>query len=162
MEERREEIVTTTTGTTPVVPAATPVYTTPVAASTQQVQQVSDTVAGKRIALYRTWQLIFFLLGLLEALLIIRFLLRLFGANPRAGFAQFIYGITGPFMAPFNGLFGTPSFEGSVLETNAIIAMIVYALLAWLIYKIIEIIVMNSRGPAATTSTTVETTQYRR
>ena len=140
MEERREQIVTTTTTTTPPaasVPVA-PVAVAPPAAvtTTEQVETVAvDPLGG----LYRVRQIIYLVLGLVEGLLLIRFVLRLLGANPAAGFAQFIYGVTAPLMAPFFGLFGSPRFEGSVLEISTIVAMIVYALLAWLIWKIISL-----------------------
>ena len=74
--------------------------------------------------------------GLIEGLILIRFILKALGANPSAGFAQFIYGITAPLVAPFYGLFGNPSAQGSVLELHSIVALIVYALLAWLILKL--------------------------
>jgi len=53
---------------------------------------------------------IYLVFGILEGLLGIRFVLGLLGANPAAGFAQFIYGITDPLIAPFVGLFGQPRF----------------------------------------------------
>ena len=49
-------------------------------------------------------------------LLGIRFVLGFLARNPTAGFAQVIYRITGPFMAPLTGPFGQPRFEGSVIE----------------------------------------------
>jgi len=63
-------------------------------------------------------------------------LLKLLGANPQAGFAQFIYGITAVFLAPFAALFPSPSASGSVLELSSLVAMLVYALLAWTIIRI--------------------------
>ena len=53
-------------------------------------------------------RIIYTILGVLEILLGIRFALHLIGANPDSGFATFIYGITGVFVAPFTGLIGTP------------------------------------------------------
>jgi len=46
------------------------------------------------------------LVGLIETVLLIRFLLKALGANADAGFAQVVYGITGVLVAPFGGLFG--------------------------------------------------------
>jgi uncharacterized protein YggT (Ycf19 family) len=95
----------------------------------------AGAVVSRRVNLLKTQQIIYSVLGVMEGLITIRFLLRLFAANPGAGFAQFIYGLTGPLLAPFNGLFATPQFEGSVLETTSIVAMVVYALLAWLVMR---------------------------
>ena len=82
---------------------------------------------------------------MMVGLIAIRFVLRLFGASPTAGFAQFIYGVTALLVAPFAGLFGTPRFEGSVLEITSIVAIIVYALLAWLIVKVIVMFSADNR-----------------
>jgi hypothetical protein len=82
--------------------------------------------------------------------------LKALGANPSAGFAQFIYGITGPLVAPFFGLFGNPSSQGSVLELNSIVALIVYALLAWLLAKLVWILVGETRSAVKTRSSEID------
>ena len=102
----------------------------------------TETSSGDPYAVRRDLPLkvqngIYLLFGILEGLLGIRFVLGLLGANPAAGFAQFIYGITGPFIAPFVGLFGQPRFEGSVFEFNSLVAILVYALIAWVLVKIV-------------------------
>ena len=97
------------------------------------------------------------LFGILEGLLGIRFMLGLLGANPAAGFAQFIYGMTGPFIAPFVGLFGQPRFEGSVFEFNSLVAIVVYALIAWVLVKIVWLMLGDSRRGVRTTSSQIDT-----
>jgi hypothetical protein len=94
----------------------------------------------RRAALTRITQLIWFFAGVLEALLGIRFVLKLLAANPEAGFATFVYGITEVFLAPFAGLTATPSASGAVLEIPTLIAMLVYALVAWGIVRLIWIL----------------------
>ena len=64
-----------------------------------------------------------------------------------------MYGITAPLVAPFNALFANPSSGASVLELNSLIAMIVYGLLAWLIGKLIWILVGETRSAVKTRST---------
>jgi len=54
---------------------------------------------------------IYLIFGLIEGLILIRFVLKALGANASAGFAQFIYGVTAPLVAPFYGLFGNPAAE---------------------------------------------------
>jgi YggT family protein len=83
---------------------------------------------------------IWLLFGVLEALLGLRFVLRLVGANPESGFAAFVYGLTEPFLRPFYNVFGTPQVGGSALETTTLLAMIVYALLGWLLVRLIELL----------------------
>ncbi len=78
--------------------------------------------------------------GIIIGLLALRFLLRLLGANPNNGFADFIYTISAPFAAPFFGLFSyTAELGQSRFEFETLIAMLVYALVAWLIAKLATI-----------------------
>jgi hypothetical protein len=86
--------------------------------------------------LYRGTQIVWYILGLLEALLAFRFLLKLFGANPLAGFTSFIYGVTYPFAAPFLSVFRISSVEGSVFEWTTLLAMLVYWLIALAIIQL--------------------------
>jgi len=85
--------------------------------------------------LYRVTQVVWYILGLIEILLVLRFFLKLFGANPQAGFTQFIYVITQIFAGPFLLVFRVSSAEGSVFEWSTLLAMAVYFLVAWLIVK---------------------------
>lgn len=80
--------------------------------------------------LYRGTQIVWYIVGLLEALLVFRFLLKLFGANAGAGFTSFIYGVTQPFAGPFLSVFKITKVSGSVFEWTTILAMIVYWLIA--------------------------------
>jgi hypothetical protein len=68
-----------------------------------------------------------------------------------------IYGVTAPLVAPFYGLFGNPSAQGSVLEIHSIVALIVYALLAWLIVRLTWILVGETRSAVKTHSTAIDT-----
>ena len=88
-------------------------------------------------------QVIWYVTGVLEALIGIRVVLKLMAANPNAGFARFIYGITSIFLAPFVGLTPTPAFNGSTLELWALIGMLVYVLLALGIIKLIRILLLE-------------------
>jgi YggT family protein len=90
-------------------------------------------------------------------LLGIRFVLELLGANPAAGFAQFIYGITSPFLAPFAGLFGTARSGGSVFDVSILVAILVYALIAWVLVKIVWLVMGDSRRGVRTTSSQLDT-----
>jgi uncharacterized protein YggT (Ycf19 family) len=124
----------------------------------EQVEStVADPYSGRRESAFKWQQGIYLLFGVLEVVLAIRFVLRLFGANAQAGFAQLIYGVTAPLVAPFQGLFGTVQSEGSVLESATIVALIVYALVAWLIIKLASLAFGETRSATATTtrSTTI-------
>lgn len=86
--------------------------------------------------LYRGTQIVWYIVGLLEALLAFRFVLKLLGANPLAGFTSFIYGITYPFAAPFLSVFRITDVNGSVFEWTTLLAMLVYWLVAMAIVKL--------------------------
>ena len=86
--------------------------------------------------LYRGTQIVWYILGVLEALLAFRFVLKLLGANPSAGFSSFIYNVSSPFAAPFLNVFHVTKVEGSVLEWTTILAMFVYWLIAFGIIKL--------------------------
>jgi uncharacterized membrane protein len=82
---------------------------------------------------------IWLLLGIIEVILALRFILKLLGANPGSGFVHFLYAVSGLFVAPFVGIFSTPTTQGdivtSVFETATIVAAIVYALVVWGVVK---------------------------
>ena len=73
------------------------------------------------------------------------FFLLLFGANPDAPFAEWVYRSLDRVMAPFRGLFEPVQLNGqSVLDVSLLFAMIVYCILAlalralidWLTYRV--------------------------
>ncbi len=96
-----------------------------------------DYAAERRHTLNQVSALIGFFFGVLEGLIGIRVILKLIGANPGNPFASLVYNFTGLFLAPFNGLVPTPAADGLVLEISSIIAIIVYALLAWAIIRLV-------------------------
>lgn len=85
-------------------------------------------------------QLVYILLGVLEALLAMRIILSLLGANRANAFAQFVYSVSYPFVAPFFGLFGYEFQYGVArLEVETIVAMLVYAFVGWAIMSFIRV-----------------------
>lgn len=97
----------------------------------------------------RVAQLVYVVFGIVIALIIIRVVLKALAANPGAGFTSFLYSVTNPLVAPFQGIFATPqSGAGSVLELSSIVAIIVYALIAWALVRLIEI--LGRRTPTTT------------
>jgi uncharacterized membrane protein len=106
-------------------------------AATEQVTH--DVAAERRMNLFQLTRIIWTILGVLEIMLALRFVLKLIGANPNSGFAQFMYGITGLFMAPFTGLISSWSNGETILEVTVLIAMLVYALFFWVVVRVIPI-----------------------
>jgi uncharacterized membrane protein len=106
-------------------------------AATEQVTR--DVAAERRLGLFQVTRIIWTILGILEILLALRFVLKLIAANPNSGFAVFMYGITGVFIAPFTGLVTTWSSGETILEVTTLIAMAVYALFFWVVVRVIRI-----------------------
>lgn len=121
------EIQTTTYKRT--VPVST-VVTTPTTTRVVRTRSVENTLSA----------LIWFLLGFLEIFLGLRIIFLLLNANPSAGFTNFVYDLTQTFVEPFQGIFPAPSAGSSYLDTAAIVAMVVYAIFAWGIIEVIELI----------------------
>ena len=76
-------------------------------------------------------RVVMFVFGVIEVFIAIRFVLTLLGANAEAGFVKFIYAVSDVFMAPFNAIFNTQTVEGATFEWSALVAIAVYALIAW-------------------------------
>jgi YggT family protein len=104
-----------------------------------------------RESVYKVSQIIWLLFGGLEALIGIRVILLLIGANPVNGFTAFIYQVTQLFLWPFQSLIANPSFQNMTLEVTSIIAMIVYALLGWIIVRMIWVVFYRSPTSEVTT-----------
>lgn len=87
--------------------------------------------------------LVYFFFGALEILLAFRLILKLTGASLASAFVGLIYGLTGIFILPFEGIFRRAFTQGvettSVLEPSALVAILVYAVLAWGIVKLVRI-----------------------
>lgn len=85
--------------------------------------------------------------GIIIALCALRFLLILLGANPNNGFAHFIYTVSRPFVQPFYGLFNyEPTFTKAHFELASLMAIVVYAVITWLLIKLVMV---GSRRPVA-------------
>jgi len=88
--------------------------------------------------------LIYFLFGILEILLVFRLILKLTGASFSSSFVNLIYGLTAVFILPFEGIFHRGYTQGvettAVFEPSTLVAIIVYAVLAWGIVKLIQIL----------------------
>ena len=109
----------------------------------------------QRIFTFKATQLIWLLLGVLEALIALRIGLMLIGANPDSPIVALIYGFTNLFLFPFAGLISSPTAGNLVLEISSVFAMLIYALLAWGVERIVWLVFYRPTAPAvAVTETT--------
>lgn len=85
-------------------------------------------------------RIILYITGFILVLLAFRFVLPLLGANLNNAFANGIFQVTGPFVTPFSGLFRNVTVDRFVqFEPNTLVAMVVYALIAWGLVKLITV-----------------------
>lgn len=105
-----------------------------------ELNQVEVNATGSQTTEY----LIYFFFGALEILLTFRLVLKLAGASISSAFVGFIYGLTGPFILPFEGIFRRGFTQGlettSILEPSTLVAIIVYAILAFGIVKLVRVL----------------------
>lgn len=85
--------------------------------------------------------LLSFVIGVVEVLLSLRFLLRLLGANSQASFVGWIYETTQPLLQPFLFAFPTPSIKGGfVLEFTTLFALFAYAFIGYIFQELLDMI----------------------
>ena len=131
---------------------------TPTVATDRTEATTYDPYGGRRAMSTKLVRAIYLIFGLIEAVLLIRFVLKALGANAEAGFAQLIYGMTGPLVAPFVGLFGTPqAASGATLELHTLIALVIYALVAWLLARGAWLVFGEGRSASVARTDTVQT-----
>jgi len=110
-----------------------------------QTQVVENHDVARRGAVRRLAQLIWLFFGILVAGIGLRFALKQMAANPASPFADLVYRFTDLFLWPFTALTATPSAQGTVLEISALIAMFVYALLGWIIVRLVWLLFLPPR-----------------
>lgn len=98
---------------------------------------------------YHTLQhVVYYIAGAIEVLLLFRLAFKMTGANPASGFVAFIYAFSDFFMFPFRAIFGNATAPGAettaVFEPATLIALAVFAVLAWGIAKLIGIMAGRS------------------
>ena len=108
-------------------------------ANTIKIAPIQREATGSQTIEY----LVYFLFGALEILLTFRLVLRLLGAGVSSYFVDLVYGTSGIFILPFEGIFSRGVNQGletaSVLEPSTLVAIIVYAIVAWGIVKLVRI-----------------------
>lgn len=92
-------------------------------------------------------RVIWFLTGLLIVGLVFRFIMKATGANTGSSFVRFIYNSTAAFVAPFRGIFTDSASGNNVLEISTIVAIVVWALVAFFVTWLLGILLGGpSRG----------------
>jgi hypothetical protein len=115
--------------------------TRPVGYRRQEEVIIDDRgVPPSRIIASRVSQVVWTIIGFIEALIAIRVILKLIGANAANGFVNFIYGFSDFFVKPFLGIVSDPTSGKSILEVNSLIAMLVYLVLGWVVIRLVWLV----------------------
>jgi uncharacterized protein YggT (Ycf19 family) len=115
--------------TAPFVQHVVPVQAVQLDRTHPLVQPIATTSAVSLTS--RAIQVVYLVLGIVEALLLVRVALKLLAANASTTFSALVYGVSQPLVAPFQGVFPTPTAHSNVLELSSLVAIVVYALIAW-------------------------------
>ncbi len=93
-----------------------------------------DRGAERRAESFKSVQFTYILVGLIEALLLGRLVLRAVQADVEAGLAGIIFGVSALLVAPFVGLFTAQPQSGGI-EPYTVLALVVYAITGWLLTR---------------------------
>ncbi len=115
-----------------------------ITAENGNVKAVSDSSSNKQATGSQTFEyLVYYFFGALDIILAFRLVLKLAGASAGSFFVKSVYAISRFFIIPFEGIFKRGYTQGtettSVLEPSTLVAIIVYAVLAVGIVKLIRI-----------------------
>lgn len=101
------------------------------------IRRQSVTTATKVDAGVVARRIVYYLAGVIIVLLMLRIVLLILAANQGSGFVDFVYAVSGLFAMPFYGIFNyQPSYGQSVFEISSVVAIVVYALIAFGITKL--------------------------
>jgi len=81
---------------------------------------------------------IWYVIGLINLLLVLRIVFLIFGAQS-VGFAEILYGITGFLSGPFQGIFPAPVVGGAYFDTASLAGIIVYSIIGWVISRLVDL-----------------------
>lgn len=110
---------------------------------------IEESSENERIsAFFKIKAIIYYLLGVIEVLLMFRLVFKSLGASAKNGFVALIYYISQIFLLPFEGIFNTIITRDtlkSIFEPATIIAMIVYAILSIGLVRLIHLSIVKPK-----------------
>ena len=89
---------------------------------------------------FRAAAVVGFIVGAVDIIIAARFLGKLFGASTQSAFVNFIYQVSAPLVAPFQGIFGDGGSKTNSFETSDLVAIVAYAVIGWGLVMLIRII----------------------
>lgn len=134
MIEEKTEVTTVNTQSPQQVVKKTVIQAEPQAKG-DAPQRIFET----KKTIFRFNQVLWYILGLIEVLLVFRVILKVLGANA-TGFTSMIYSITTPLALPFSGILQTSVSGASVMEWSTLIAALVYLCLTWGLVYLLDLV----------------------
>jgi uncharacterized protein YggT (Ycf19 family) len=104
------------------------------------VREVADPVVPAMSPVDTIRRLVWLVFGVLQALIVLRIVLLLLGANEGNDVVAFVIGVTDPFVEPFRGMFSLDAVSGasgSVLDVAALVALVAWTLVEALILGVV-------------------------
>lgn len=114
-------------------------------AEIQQEERLTFQFAVSKLTDFLQW-----FSAVLEVTLLIRFILKLIGADPTNLFAGFVYSLTDIILFPFSTIVHSPSIHtNQAFEWSTLIGMAVYWLVFWAIRRFLRILISGPEEPAS-------------
>jgi len=110
--------------------------------STAPAGQVNVSAVPAASTVWTFTRVVALLFTVLEVLLLVRFLLKLSGANQSQALVAGLYGVTEPLVRPFQGIFAIPA--DSAFDVAALMAIVFLFLVAALIVALVKAIAGRS------------------
>ena len=118
-----------------------PAYAPPTGTSNVNVGPSTAAPAAPNTAVWVFTRVVTLLFTVIEVLLLLRFVLKLLGANAQQPLVDGLYRITEPVVRPFQGIFPNPG--GTAIDLPALLAVVFFFLLAALIVAIVRAVTGN-------------------
>jgi len=137
MEREERHVVREEPGPGPVDPGGRTVnesYVREPATSAAETEIVSRWSPSRQ-----AFDLIYLVFAVIDGLILIRILLKVLAANTAVPFTGFVYGVTNWLLAPFHGLLPVIVSGRSVFEMSALIGILVYSLLGYVLSRLFAI-----------------------
>ena len=130
----------------PVIPpgAALP---PPADAESEEIHSREDALTVK-FAIGKLNDYLQWFLMVLETILLLRFVLKMFGADPRNPFASFIFTLTDVLLVPFRNILPQSSLGGyQAFEFSTLFAILIYFLIIFALKRFLRILISSPEEP---------------
>ena len=88
---------------------------------------------------FRLAATVWFVAAVIDILIAFDFVFKLLGADRMSAFVNFIYQLSSVFTSPFHGIWPAQASGASFLDPADLVAIVVYAVIAWLLITFVKI-----------------------